>query len=415
MRILFLTQFFWPEMRTAPTNLGALAEDLSAKGHEVLVITGVPNHPLGKVYDGYQMKLWQWEEARGFKILRLPLFPDHSQSLFRRLLNYGSFTLSATILGMILSRHFQPDVIFAYFAPLTAGLTVRIFRTIHQVPVVYWITDIWPENFRASDMAIGDRTYAWLRRFEDWGYKQAAAICVDSPGYKKNLLEKGMPEEKIHVVAEWADEALFYPVEREPALGETFGLAGKFNILYGGNLGPVQKLDIAIEAARQLTDLQDLQFVFIGDGNAEHQLKEMVASYELTNVRFIPRQPMEQMRHFFAWADVLLVHLKRVPIFELQLPSKVLAYMACGRPILNGVAGTVADIIDQAQCGLSFPPEDPQAMADRVREFYQMPISERQAMGGRGRDAYLAQYSRSVQVERLEKILQKTAAQFHKS
>ncbi len=415
MRILFLTQFFWPEMRTAPTNLGGLAEDLAAKGHEVLVITGVPNHPQGTVYDGYEMKLWQWEKARGFKILRLPLFPDHSQSLFRRLLNYSSFSLSAAILGMALTRGFQPDVIFSYFAPITAAWTARVARAFHRAPVVYWITDLWPENFRAAGMKIGDRTYAWLRRFEDWGYKQAAAICVDSPGYKKNLLEKHVPEVRIHVVAEWADEQLFYPVERDPALGETYGLVGKFNILYGGNLGPVQKLDVVIEAARLLTYLNDLQFVFIGDGNAEQQLKEMVQSYELTNVRFIPRQPMERMRDFFAWADALLVHLKRTPIFELQLPSKVLAYMACGRPILNGVAGTVADIIAGAQCGLSVPPEEPQAMAALARRFYLMSPSEREIMGRRGREAYLAQYSRRIQVERLERILQETAAQYRRS
>jgi len=412
MRILFVTQFFWPEMRTAPMNLGALAEDLAAKGHEVLVITGVPNHPLGKVYDGYKMKLWQWEEARGFTILRLPLLPDHSQSPVRRLLNYTSFSLAASTLGIWKTRSFHPDVIFAYFAPITAGWTVRMVRAFHRAPVVYWITDLWPENFRASGMRIGDGTYAWLRRFEDWGYRQAQAICVDSPGYKKNLLEKGVPEDKIHVVAEWADENLFYPVERDPELGAKFGLAGKFNVIYGGNLGPVQKLDTVIEAARLLIDLKDVQFVFIGDGTAEQELKSLVVKYGLDNVRFIPRQPMERMREFFAWADALLVHLKRTPIFELQLPSKVLAYMACGRPILNGVAGTVAEIVDQAQCGLSFPPEDAAALADLVRKLYTMPIEQRMAMGRRGREAYLAQYSRSVQVQRLEQILQGVVARY---
>ena len=165
MHILFLTQFFWPETRTAPTNLAALAEDLTKKGHEVLVVTGVPNHPLGRVYDGYKTKLWQWEEARGFKILRLPLFPDHSGSAKRRLLNYGSFTLSATTLGTWFSRHFPADIIFAYYAPLTMGWTAYFLNLFHRVPLVYWITDIWPENFRASGMQISDRVYGWLRHF----------------------------------------------------------------------------------------------------------------------------------------------------------------------------------------------------------------------------------------------------------
>ena len=289
MRILFVTQFFWPEMRTAPTNLGALAEDLAARDHEVLVVTGVPNHPLGEVYDGYEMKLWQWEKTRGFNILRLPLFPSHSQSAFRRLLNFTSFTLSASTLGIWHTKSFHPDVIFAYFAPITAGWTLRVFRAFHQAPIVYWITDLWPENFRASGMQMSERTYAWLRHFEDWGYRQGQAICVDSPGYKRNLLEKGVPEEKIRVVAEWADETIFFPVERDENLGQSFGLAGKFNIIYGGNLGPVQKLDTVIEAARLLTNLDDVQFVFIGDGTAEQELKAQVQKYNLTNIRFIPR------------------------------------------------------------------------------------------------------------------------------
>ncbi len=410
MRILFVTQFFWPETRTAPINLGALAEDLAAKGHEVLVITGFPNHPLGRIYEGYAIRPWQWEEARGFKILRLPLYPDHSNSLAKRVLNFGSFSLSATTLGIVLTRGFQPDVIFAYFAPITAAWTVRVIRAFRHAPVVYWITDLWPENFRAAGMNMSERTYRWLRRFEDWGYKQANAICVDSPGYKKNLVAKGVPGDKIHVVAEWADETLFYPVERDDVLGETYGLAGKFNIVYGGNLGPVQKLDTVIHAAREVMDLEDVQFVFIGDGTEEGALKALAQRFELENVRFIPRQPMERMRDFFAWADVLLVHLQRTPIFELQLPSKVLAYMACARPILNGVAGTVAEIIEDAQCGLSCVPEDPTSMAELVRTFYSMPKTKREEMGQRGREAYLSHYCRAVQVKRIESILCNVAA-----
>lgn len=349
MRILFITQFFWPEVRTAPTNLGFLAEDLAKNGHDVLVVTGVPNHPLGKIYDNYKMKLWQWEVTRGFKILRLPLIPNHSQSILWRGLNYASFTLSAMTLGIGLTLGFNADVIFAYYAPLNIGGIVKMLKIFHKVPVVYWVTDLWPENFSASGINISRRVYAFLRRFEDFGYRQSSMICVDSPGYKKNLLRKGVPAKKIRVVAEWADETLFFPVEKDETIGRKFGLTDKFNIMYGGNLGDVQKLETVIESAILVSDLTDIQIVFIGDGNAESRLKKLSRYYNLSNVNFISRKPMEQMRYFFAWADVLLVHLKKEPVFELQLPSKVLAYMASERPILNGVAGTVADIIEQSQ------------------------------------------------------------------
>jgi colanic acid biosynthesis glycosyl transferase WcaI len=405
MKILLVTQFFWPEERTAPTNLGALAEDLAAGGHDVMVVTGVPNHPLGHVYDGYEMKLWQWERARGFRILRLPLVPDHSESPARRMLNYGSFTLSANTLGLWLSRRFRADVVFAYYAPPTMGLTSYLLRLLRRVPVVYWITDVWPENYRAAGIRMSERTYARLRRFEDWGYRQAAAICVDSPGYETNLRTKGVPADKIHVVAEWADENLFHPVERDPGLGEAFGLASRFNVMYGGNLGKVQHLSTAVEAASLVQDLEDVQFVFVGDGTDEPNLRRQVAEMKLGNVRFIPRRPMQEMPSFFAWADALLAHLQRSPIFELQLPSKVLAYLACGRPILCAVPGAVETIVRETGAGVACPSEDPRAMADLVRTLRAMPTSDREAMGRSGREAHLATYNRRVQVDRLEEIL----------
>lgn len=405
MRILLLTQFFWPEARTAPANLAALAEDLTVLGHEVLVVTGFPNHPFGRIYDGYRMQPWHWETARGFRILRLPLYPDHSRSAVRRLLNYGSFMLSAATLGLWHSRRFQADVVLAYYAPPTMGWIANSFRKRNKAPLVYWITDMWPENFRAAGLKINDRFYKQLRRLEDWSYKQADVICVDSPGYHSNLIGKGVAANKIEVITEWADDTLFFPVDRATTLGEQFGLAGKFNVIYGGNLGQVQHLDAAIKAACLLRDLEDFQMVFIGDGNDLMHLQAVTGEYGAENVKFIAHQPMNEMRNFFAWADVLLVHLQRSPIFELQLPSKVLAYMACSRPILAAVSGTVAKIVQEAQAGLCCPPENPQAMAEQIRTFYAMSQSERDRMGEHGRQAYLHKYSRQTQVKRLETVL----------
>lgn len=407
MKILFLTQFFWPEVRTAPTNLASMAQDLQEKGHDVLVITGFPNHPFGKVYDGYKMKLWEWDNLGDVKILRVPLFPDHSVSKSRRALNYASFTLSSTVLGLPFSYNFKPDIIFTYFAPLTISFASTVLSRFHgKVPVVYWITDIWPENLRATGVNMSERMFGYVRQFEDWGYRQATAICVDSPGFATNLIQKGVPEEKIEVVVEWADEDLFYPVEPDEALARAHGLEGKFNVIYGGNLGTVQCLQTVVDAAKLVEDAHDIQFVFIGDGNDMANLKKRVVDLNLQNVRFIPRQPLNEIHRFFALANVLLVHLKREPIFQLQLPSKIIAYMACGRPLLCGVPGASAQIVQDAEAGLVCPSEDAEAMAKQVLALYAMPVAEREAMGKRGRDAYLTSYTRKVQVQRIEKVLQ---------
>lgn len=409
MNILFLTQFYWPEVRTAPINLAAMANDLQTKGHKVMVITGFPNHPLGRIYEGYKIQPWQWDDVRGVKVLRLPLYPDHSRSLARRMLNYGSFALSAATLGSFLSYNFKPDIMFTYFAPLTVGAPAAILSLLHRIPMVYWITDLWPENLHAGGARIGPGMYRTIRKVEDWGYRQAKTICVDSPGFKHNLIEKGVPSHKIHVVVEWADEDLFFPTKYDENLAQQFGLAGKFNIIYGGTLGPVQGLGTVIDAARLLQDLENMQFVFIGDGNDEENLKRQVSEYALQNVRFIPRQPPEDIHRFFALADVLLVHLKRKPIFELQLPSKIIAYLACGRPILCAMSGSAAKIVHDAGAGVFCRSEDPQAMAEQVRTLYAMSKSEREAMGQRGRQTHLHNYTRTVQVNRIEEILKRVA------
>lgn len=411
MRILVLTQFFWPEARTAPTNLAALCADLRAAGHEVLVITGFPNHPFGKVYDGYQIKAWQWDEVHGVRVLRLPLYPDHSNSLSRRALNYGSFAFMSATMGAYLTADFKPDVIFTYFAPVTIGSVATWLSRFHGVPLVYWITDLWPENLAAVSRRSQSRTIRMMRRLEGWSYRQAAALCVDSPGFVSNLLGKGVPPEKLHVVAEWADPDLFHPSEPDPALAAEHGLACKFNVVYGGSIGPAQGLETVLDAAKLLANHREIQFVMIGGGSELESLRRSALAEQITNVKFLGHQSMEHMHRFFALADVLLVHLTRKPIFALQLPSKLLAYLACGRPVLCAVEGTAAQIVRDAQAGVTCSSEDPQVLAEQVRQFFTMPARQRQDMGQRGRAAYLAGYSRCVQVARVEKILEQVVQQ----
>ncbi len=405
MRILFLSQFYWPEARTAPTNLATLAEDLQAMGHEVLVITGFPNHPFGRIYEGYRMRFWQWDDVRGVKVLRLPLYPDHSSSAKKRLLNFGSFAISATFLGGLLSLRQAVDVMFVYLPPLTLGLPIRFLRFIHRAPAVYWITDLWPEGLVAAGARINSRLYRLIEFVEGRVYKQAEAFCVTSPGFKQNLMIKGIPEGKLNIIVDWVDGDKFFPSEPDGDLAKEFRLAGKFNIIYGGNLGPAQGLSTVIRAAQKLEEESGVQFVFIGDGIDKENLMKLVEELGIRNVIFIPRQPFELMHRFFALADVLLVHLNRNPIYESQIPSKIVAYLACGRPILCAMDGDAAALISELQAGLVCLPESPVELAEKVREMYLMSDEERELMGHKGRQGFLANYTRAVQVARIEKVL----------
>lgn len=405
MNVLILTQFYWPEARTAPTNLAAVAEGLKSKGHTVTVITGFPNHPFGRVYDGYRMRAWQWDEVRGVPVLRLPLVPDHSLSPLRRALGYLSFAVAALILGTIHSMKLDLDVLLVYLPPLTVGIPAALLGLLHGAGIIYWMTDVWPESLELAGARLNPLLRRLIRQLEDWVYRRAEVVCVNSPGLVSNLVSKGLPREKTEPVLDWADEDLFFPVDKDQELAKQWGIDGSFNVMYGGNLGVVQNLQTVLAAAKRLRDLPDIQFILIGDGNDEASLKAMVASDDIRNVRFVPRQPMDRIREFFALADVLLIHLKRDPLFKLQIPSKTMAYLACGRPILCAVSGEAERIVLDAQAGVSCPPEDPVAMAELLRELYLLPKPVREAMGTRGREAYLTKYTKAIQIDHIENVL----------
>ncbi len=399
MRIILLSQWCAPE---PDVRIYPLAVALSNRGHQVTTVTGFPNYPQGKIYPGYRQKLWQWEEKDGVRILRLPLYPDRSRSAIRRSLNYLSFAATASSIGAALCG--AADIIWVYHPPLTIGIPAQWISLIRRIPFVYEIQDLWPETVEASGM-MSQRIPLWLlTQLSQLIYRRSAAITVISPGFKRNLCAKGIPADKIHVIPNWADEEIYRPVDRDAILGLDYELADHFNVMFAGNMGPAQNLQVAIQAASLLQDITDLQFIFIGDGIDIPTLKASVEEKKLTNVRFIERKPSAEMPHFFAWADGLLVQLRDEPLFHLTIPSKTLSYLACGRPIVCAVPGAGADVVKAAGAGLICPPSSPHELARAVRVLYDMPKSEREALGQAGRQAFLAYYTREKLVDHYETL-----------
>jgi colanic acid biosynthesis glycosyl transferase WcaI len=406
LRILTLSHFYVPE---PGFKIHLLAKDLSLRGHQVTSITGFPNYPHGKIYSGYRQRLWRWEQMDGVRVLRLPLYPDHSRSVVRRILNYLSFAASATALGPIFCD--SADVMWVYQPPLTVGIPAVWISLLRRIPFVYEIQDMWPETLAATGMMTSTPAARLMSRLAKLIYRQAIAITVISPGFKDNLVSKGVPADKIHVIPNWADEEIYRPVPRDEALAAENGMNGRFNVVYGGNMGAAQALENVLETAALLRDLRQIQFVLIGDGIEAATLQKTARERGLDNVRFIKQQPEARMPHFFALADVLLIHLKRDPLFEITIPSKTIAYLACGRPILGTVPGDAADVVRSAHAGVSCPPEDPQAMAQVLRDLYEMPPSQRDAMGEAGRLAFLENYTRQLLVDRYEALFTQIAQQ----
>ena len=304
----------------------------------------------------------------------------------------------------------RPDVIYVYQPPATIGLPALFLHLLHRVPFVYDIQDLWPDTLAATGM-VNNRAVMWM--IEKWCrliYSQAAKIVVLSSGFKKILIKRGVPEHKIEVIYNWCEDDKIQATDRNEGLERELGMAGRFNVLFAGTMGKAQALDAVLEAARLLRyKLPKIQFVFVGGGIDVDRLKEKTIEQGLTNVRFLSRRPPGEIGAILRLGDVLLVHLKDDPLFRITIPSKTQAYMAAGRPILMGVKGDAAALVEKAGAGLTCTPEDPQDIADAVETFYKMPREELDLMGHSGKMFYEQELSLRIGARRFEEIFRSVA------
>jgi glycosyltransferase involved in cell wall biosynthesis len=384
MRVLLLTQYFDPE----PLPRGLMfARELARQGHEVEVLTGFPNYPDGRIYPGYRLRFLQREVIDGIRITRVPLYPSHDASVRHRLMNYLSFPMVAAFLGPWLVE--KPDIIHAYYGNATIGLPAWVLGALSGAPVVLDIQDLWPDSITASGMLprrlgfVVGLVEAWCRLM----YRGVAGIAVLSPGFKRILVDRGVPPSKIRVVPNWCDEAQTRSGILPPE--EAARLEGRFNVVLAGNMGMVQGLDVVLEAASRLKDLApEVQFVLVGGGLDRPRLEARAEDLGLGNVLFLPRRPIGEIGAIFQRADALLVHLKDDPLFAITIPSRIQAYLAAGRPVLCGVRGDGSSLVRESGGGLCFEPDQPGAMVDAVLALCRMPAEARMEIGARGRRFY---------------------------
>jgi len=410
MRVIFLTITFDPEpgaLRGLP-----LAKWLAARGYDIKVLTAFPQYPEGRIYPGYRVRLWQREVMDGIPILRVPIYPSHDTSAVRRIGTYLSFALASSTIGASLIG--PADAVYLYEPPPTNGLASLVLKFFRATPIVHHIADMWPETVIESGMIRGSQTKKianyvlgkWCRFL----YRQAQVMTVLSPGFKRLLVERGVPESKIEVIYNWADEETFRPVERDAALGRELGFDGRFNIVYAGNLGPLQGIDTVIRAAALLKDNPLIQVVLIGTGPKEEEAKRLAAQLGVGNVRFLSRRQYWEMPKINALADVLLVHLRDIPFLHTTIPSKVQVSLASGRPILMGVRGDAADLVREAGAGVICEPENPAEMAKTMLEMSRMPKEQLEAMGTRGRAYYLSHLSLDIAGEKMDAVFRRVEA-----
>lgn len=400
MRVAILSQTYFPE---PDPKMQILAAGLVERGHTVTTITAFPNYPAGKIYPGYRQRPWQREKIDGVEVVRLPIYPDRSRSPIRRSANYLSFPAVASLLGPVLSG--PMDVLLVYHPPLTLGIPAWIISRLRRAPFVFEIQDMWPETLPATGMVDNAAVLGALARLGTFVYRKAAAITVISPGFRKNLIDKGVAVGKIHVFPNWAYEGMYETVARDDSLAREFGLAGRFNVMYAGNFGPAQDLDNVLKAAVLLRDLPEVQFVLLGDGVEQADLETAARTRGITNVRFIPRQPMRDMPSWYAWADALLVHLRDDPLFAITIPGKTQSSLASGRPVIACVRGDAADLVLEADAGLAAEPSNPKSLADAVRRMRGLSEEQRAVLGAAGRRYYREHLAPDVLIGRYERLL----------
>jgi glycosyltransferase involved in cell wall biosynthesis len=308
---------------------------------------------------------------------------------------YLSFAASTTLLGPWLIR--KPDVIYACHGNATIGLPAWIIGLVRRAPFVLDIQDLWPDSITASGMLparlnrLIPLVAAWCRFL----YRRAARIAVLSPGFKRVLVSRGVPAEKVAVIPNWCDEVQTEPGPIRPE--EAPLLDGRFNVVMAGNMGTLQALDVVLGAAQRLGSLEPrIQFVLVGGGVDRPRLEARAAELGLANVRFLPRRPVEEIGALLHRADALLVHLKDDPLFAITIPSRIQAYLAVGRPVLCGVRGDGADLIRGAGAGACFHPEDSEALAEATLGLYRLAPGTRAEMGDRARAFYRDRLSLSV-------------------
>lgn len=404
-RILFVSQWYAPEAGDGGVPRG-IATALRDRGHNVEVLTGLPNYPDGKLYPGYRIRPYQREERDELTIHRAPLYFSHDTNARRRATNYLSFAAASTAVG--LARIPRVDVSLVYSSPITAALPAMALRAVRRIPYVLLIQDMWPQSVTASgflsdEMAV--RAEGLLHRFCDRVYRGAAQIAVTSPGMIDLVAARGVPHEKLQLIPNWADEDSYRPVAANPALRQEFGLTRPFTVMYAGNLGEVQGLNAVLDAAALLRERDDIGFAFVGHGAAEQALRATAAARQLDNVVFVAPQPVDRMATVLAAADVQLVSLKDDPLFRNTLPSKIQSLLAAGRPIVGFISGDAAQVIADSGAGMVAHPGRPSELAAAISQLFTLPPGGLAAMGDAGRKYYIAHFSARVAVERLEHLI----------
>lgn len=405
MKLLVLSQYFWPEN----FRINDVVEGLVERGHQVTVYTGLPNYPGGRFFSGYGFTGPLREGYKGAEVRRAPLIPRGSGSGGRLALNYLSHALSAALFAPWLVRG-RFDAILVYEpSPMTIGIPARALRSMKRAPLVFWVQDLWPESLSATGAVKSRFLLGLVDRLIKWIYGRCDRVLVQSEAFVPSVEAHGVERARITYLPNSA-EAFYRKIKPRSDDAEAAELPAGFRVMYAGNIGAAQDFGTILAAAQRLKSATHIQWIVIGEGRMRPWVEEQVASRGLQHcVHLLGSRPPERMPRYFAHADVLLATLARQPIFAVTIPSKIQSYIACGRPVIAALEGEGGRIIREAAAGWAVPPEDPEALADAVLAASRLDRSELDEMGNRGEAFFRRHFEREMLLDRLESELKAVA------
>lgn len=407
VHLLVLTLYYAPDRTGIAPLTAELCEYLAARGHRVSVLTGFPHYPQWRVPEQYRGKLWTREALNGVSVYRGYIYVPSRRTAFRRIAYDTSVAVSAGLWALFVR---DIDLVMAISTPLQLGVAGDFISRLRGVPFVFCIKDLVPDLGIALGLLRNPYAVRAARIMERYVYRRADAIVAICDGFVDNLKAKHVPESKIHLIPDWVDTQFISPQAGSGEFRKAHGIAEEsFLVLHSGNMGAKQKLENLVEAAEILRDERQVLFLLVGDGSERDRLQRYAAEKRLPNVNFLPLQPRESMPEMLAAADALVVN-QSAALVGMVIPSKLLTYMAAGRPVVAAVNpdSEAASCVRRSECGIVVPPEQPQALAAAIRNVY----SDRAwclRMGASGRDYAEKRFARDLILPRYEGLLSRIA------
>jgi colanic acid biosynthesis glycosyl transferase WcaI len=396
LKILYISQYYPPEISAPSARVSELSQHWAKSGHDVTVLTGFPNHPDGVLRPDYRRhfhRLIFRERMNEVNVVRSWLLPLPVRKPVQRMLNCISFFLSASLSGSFVAR---PDLIIASSPQLLVGLTGWWLSKVHRVPFVFEVRDLWPESLVAVGVEKTNSVlYRVLEKIAAFLYERADQIVVVTPAFRERLISKWrVPAGKISVVPNGVETNIFSPRKESAALRSEFGAENKFIVSFIGTIGLAHGLENLVSAAENLQQIDPgILFLVIGEGADRERIVEMAHAKRVTNIQFVPQQPREKIPDYIAASDACLVLLRKSEVFETVIPTKMLEFMSCARPVILGLKGQAREILDSARAGICVEPGDPAALCDAILRL-RNDADLRREFGWNGRDYITRNLSR---------------------